>query len=67
MLLEDPFGKDISFRIRLMGITLEYENAALAQEIDKKYAGREYIVDGQEGAVLFLSDIVTDEEGMFDG
>ena len=66
MLLEDPFGKDISFRIRLMGITLEYENAALAQEIDKKYAGREYIVDGQEAAGLFLSDILTDEEWNFD-
>ena len=66
MLLEDPFGKDISFRIRLMGITLEYENTALAQEIDQKYAGQEYIVDGQEAAGLFLSDILTDEEWNFD-
>ena len=66
MLLEDPFGKDISFRIRLMGITLEYENTTLAQEIDKKYAGQEYIVDGQEAAGLFLSDILTDEEWNFD-
>ena len=66
MLLEDPFGKDISFRIRLMGLTLEYENTALAQEIDKKYAGQEYLIDGQEAAGLFLSDILTDEEWNFD-
>ncbi len=66
MLLEDPFGKDISFRIRLMGLTLEYENTALAQEIDKKYAGQEYFIDGEEAAGLFLSDILTDEEWNFD-
>ena len=66
MLLEDPFGKDISFRIRLMGLTLEYENTALAQEIDKKYAGQEYFIDGEEAAGLFLSDILTDEEWIFD-
>lgn len=66
MLLEDPFGTDISFRIRLMGLTLEYENSALAQEIDKKYAGQEYLVDGEEAAGLFLSDILTDEEWNFD-
>ena len=66
MLLEDPFGKNISFRIRLMGLTLEYENTALAQEIDKKYAGQEYFIDGEEAAGLFLSDILTDEEWNFD-
>mgnify|MGYP004663569049 FL=1 len=66
MLLEDPFGKDISFRIRLMGLTLEYENTALAQEIDQKYAGQEYFIDGEEAAGLFLSDILTDEEWNFD-
>lgn len=65
MLLEEPFAKDISFRIRLMGITLEYTNSALEQEIDEKYAGQEYIVDGEEAAGLFLSDILTDEEWNF--
>ena len=66
MLLEDPFGKDVSFRIRLMGITLEYKNQELQREIEEKYAGQAYIVDGDEAAGLFCSDILTDEEWNFD-
>lgn len=66
MLLEDPFGKDVSFRIRLMGITLEYKNQELQRGIEEKYAGQAYIVDGEEAAGLFCSDILTDEEWNFD-
>lgn len=66
MLLEDPFGKDVSFRIRLMGITLEYKNQEVQREIEEKYAGQTYIVDGEEAAGLFCSDILTDEEWNFD-
>lgn len=66
MLLEDPFGRDVSFRIRLMGITLEYTNLELQKEIEDKYAGQDYIVDGEEAAGLFCSDILTDEEWYFD-
>ena len=66
MLLEDPFGKDVSFRIRLMGITLEYKNQELQREIEEKYAGQDYLVDGEEAAGLFCSDILTDEEWNFD-
>ena len=66
LLLEDPFGKDVSFRIRLMGITLEYTNLELRIEIEEKYAGQDYIVDGEEAAGLFCSDILTDEEWYFD-
>lgn len=66
MLLEDPFGKDVSFRIRLMGITLEYKNQELQREIEEKYAGQTYIVDGEAAAGLFCSDILTDEEWNFD-
>lgn len=66
MLLEDPFGKDVSFRIRLMGITLEYKNQELQREIEEKYAGQTYIVDGEEAVGLFCSDILTDEEWNFD-
>ena len=66
MLLEDPFGKDVSFRIRLMGITLEYTNMELQKEIEEKYAGQDYLVDGEEAAGLFCSDILTDEEWNFD-
>lgn len=66
MLLEDPFGKDVSFRIRLLGITLEYTNLELQKEIEEKYAGQDYIVDGEEAVGLFCSDILTDEEWYFD-
>ena len=66
MLLEDPFGKDVSFRIRLLGITLEYTNLELQKEIEEKYAGQDYLVDGEEAAGLFCSDILTDEEWYFD-
>ena len=66
MLLEDPFSKEVSFRIRLLGITLEYTNLELQKEIEEKYAGQEYIVDGEEAAGLFCSDILTDEEWYFD-
>lgn len=65
MLLEDPFGKDVSFRIRLLGITLEYTNLELQKEIEEKYAGQDYLVDGEEAAGLFCSDILTDEEWNF--
>ncbi len=65
MLLEDPFGKDVSFRIRLMGITLEYTNLELQKEIEEKYAGQDYLVDGEEAGGLFCSDILTDEEWNF--
>ena len=66
MLLEDPFSKEVSFRIRLLGITLEYTNLELQKEIEEKYAGQDYIVDGEEAAGLFCSDILTDEEWYFD-
>lgn len=66
MLLEDPFGKENTFHIRFMGITLEYTNLELQKEIEEKYAGQAYIVDGEEAAGLFCSDILTDEEWEFD-
>ena len=65
MLLEDPFGKDISFKIRLMGVTLEYTNQALEKKLDEKYAGQDYLADGEEVAGLFCSDILTDEKWDF--
>lgn len=66
MLLEDPFGKENTFHIRFMGITLEYTNLELQKEIEEKYAGQAYIVDGEEAAGLFCSDILTDEEWNFE-
>lgn len=66
MLLENPFGKENPFHIRFMGLTLEYTNLELQKEIEEKYAGQDYIVDGEEAAGLFCSDILTDGEWDFD-
>ena len=65
--LEQPFGKDISFRIRFMGVYLDYTNTAVAESIDAQHAGEEaYIVGGEEAAGLFCADILTDEEWDFE-
>lgn len=67
MQLEAPFGKDISIRIRFMGLTLEYTDTAVQESIAANHAGQEsYIVDGDEAAGLFRSDILTDEEWNFE-
>ena len=65
--LENPFGKDISFRIRFMGVYLDYTNTAVAESIDAQHAGEEaYIADGEEAAGLFRTDVLTDEEWDFE-
>lgn len=64
--LEQPFGKDISFRIRFMGVSVDYTNTAVAESIDAQYAGQEYIVDEEDAAGLFCSDVLTDEQWNFE-
>ena len=64
--LEQPFGKDISFRIRFMGVSVDYTDPAVAESIDARYAGQAYIVDREEAAGLFRADVLTDEEWDFE-
>lgn len=64
--LDQPFGKDISFRIRFMGVSVDYTDPAVAESIDAQYAGQEYIVDGEAAAGLFCADVLTDEEWDFE-
>ncbi len=66
MVLEQPFGKEISFRIRFMGVSVDYTNTALAESIDAQYAGQEYFIDGETAAGLFCSDVLTDEQWNFE-
>lgn len=67
MQLDAPFGKDISFRIRFMGFTVEYTDATVRESIEANHSDQEsYIVDGDEAAGLFRSDILTDEEWNFE-
>jgi len=64
--LEQPFGKDISFRIRFMGVCLDYTDTAIEESINAQYAGQEYFVDGEALAGLFCADVLTDEEWDFE-
>ena len=65
--LDAPFGKGTSFRIRFMGFTVEYTDATVQESIAANHSGQEsYIVDGDEAAGLFRSDILTDEEWNFE-
>ena len=64
--LAQPFGKDISFRIRFMGVCLDYTDTAVGESIDAQYAGQEYFVDGEALAGLFCTDVLTDEEWDFE-
>lgn len=64
--LAQPFGKDISFRIRFMGVCLDYTDTAIEESIDAQYAGQEYFVDGDALAGLFCTDVLTDEEWDFE-
>ena len=63
--LAQPFGKDISFRIRFMGVCLDYTDTAVGESIDAQYAGQEF-VDGEALAGLFCTDVLTDEEWDFE-
>lgn len=64
--LAQPFGKDISFRIRFMGVCLDYTDTAIEESIDAQYAGQEYFVDEDALAGLFCTDVLTDEEWDFE-
>lgn len=67
MQLEAPFGKDISFRIRFMGLTVEYTDATVQESIEANHSDQgSYIVDGEEAAGLFHSDILTNKEWNFE-
>lgn len=66
MLLEDPFGPDITFTIRFDGFTLEYEDPEIRKKIDEKYAGMtDYMVDTEDLVGLNKTETLSDETWEF--
>ena len=66
MLLEDPFGPDVTFTVRFDGFTLEYEDLEIRKKIDEKYAGMtDYMVDTEDLVGLNKSETLSDENWEF--
>lgn len=62
MLLEDPFGKDVTFTVRVDGFTREYEDPEVRQKIEEKYAGMtDYMVEDEDLVGLHKSETLTEE------
>ena len=66
MLLEDPFGPDVTFTVRFDGFRLEYEDPEVRKKIDEKYAGMtDYMIAEEDLIGLNKSDILTEETWEF--
>ena len=67
MLLENPFGPDVTFTITFDDFTLEYEDPDVRKKIDEKYAGMtDYMVDEEDLVGLHKSEILAEGEWTFD-
>lgn len=64
-LLEDPFGPDVEFTVTFDDFTLEYEDQAVLESIEAKYAGQDYLIGGEELAGLHKSEILAEGEWKF--
>ena len=66
-LLEDPFGKDITFQARFFDFTLEYEDQEVRESIDAELAERgDGIIDGEDLKDLYKTDVLVEGEWIFD-
>lgn len=63
--LEEPFGSDISFDFRFDNFIHTWEDAEKRAEIDAKYAGQDYIIDGEELDGLYKYELLTEETWEF--
>lgn len=65
-LLEAPFGSDVTFNVRFIDFTYEYEDPEIRKALDEKYAGQEdYLIGGEEMKGLRKSDILVEGEWEF--
>ena len=48
ILLEDPFASDIEFKFVFQNFIHTWEDSEKRAEIDAKYAGQDYLIDGEE-------------------
>jgi len=65
ILLEDPFASDISFHFVFQNFIHTWEDAEKRAEIDAKYAGQDYMIDGEEMEGLYKSETLVDETWEF--
>lgn len=65
-LLEAPFGSDVSFNVRFIDFTYEYEDPEIRKALDEKYAGQDnYLIGGEEMKGLHKSEILVEGEWEF--
>lgn len=65
ILLEDPFASDITFQFVFQNFIHTWENAEKRAEIDAKYAGQDYMIDGEELEGLHQYETLVEETWEF--
>ena len=63
--LDDPFASDIEFYFVFENFIHTWEDADKRAEIDAKYAGQDYMIDGEEMDGLYKSEILIEETWEF--
>lgn len=65
MLLEDPFASDIEFQFVFQNFIHTWEDPEKRAEIDAKYAGQDYMIDGEELEGLYKYETLVEETWEF--
>lgn len=65
ILLEDPFASDITFQFVFQNFIHTWEDAEKRAEIDAKYAGQDYMIDGEELEGLHQYETLVEETWEF--
>lgn len=65
ILLEDPFASDIEFQFVFQNFIHTWEDAEKQAEIDAKYAGQDYMIDGEELDGLYKYETLVEETWEF--
>ena len=65
ILLEDPFASDIEFQFVFQNFIHTWEDAEKRAEIDARYAGQDYLIDGEEMEGLHRYETLVEETWEF--
>lgn len=65
ILLENPFASDIEFQFVFQDFIHTWEDAEKRAEIDAKYAGQDYMIDGEELDGLYKYETLVEETWEF--
>lgn len=65
ILLENPFASDIEFYFCFENFIHTWEDAEKRQAIEEKYAGQDYMIDGEELEGLYKSEVLVEETWEF--